>query len=210
MDGILIVYRNRNKPGNKFSDFVYADTDSVKFIGHAAAAFEEYNKARKADSIRNGAFARDPKGVVHYMGVYERETTYPVFKTCGPKKYAYEEYNKAGDREIHVTIAGVNKKKGAAELAKQPKGVDALEDGFIFVEAGSIAAKYNGKPEISHYTVDGREIDITSNVYLYSVPYTVGTLEEYKRILELSYIDIDRMAKILYNKLSSEDEEIDS
>ena len=209
MDGILLVYGNRNKKGNKFADFVYADTDSVKFIGHAAAAFEEYNKARKADSIRNGAYARDPKGVVHYMGVYEREATYPVFKTCGPKKYAYEEYNRAGDRELHVTIAGVNKKKGAAELAKHPKGVDALEDGFIFVEAGSTAAKYNGKPAISHYTVEGREIDITSNVYLYSVPYTVGTLEEYKRILELSYIDIDRMAKILYNRLSSEDEEID-
>lgn len=216
IEGIELVFKGktgeigagvngRTKTGNRFSDFVYCDTDSVKFIGHAAAAFEEYNKQRKRDSIQSGAYATDKNGKKHYMGVFERDGIYATFKGCGSKKYAYEEIDENGRKKLHVTIAGVNKKRGAAELAKAPRGIDSLQDGFIFANAGSIAAKYNGKPDLSSYEIDGKIIDISSNVYLYSVPYTVGTMEEYKRILELSYIDIDRMEKLLYNKLSAED-----
>ena len=43
-----------------------------------------------------------------------------------------------GQIELHITIAGVNKKKGAIEL-EQHGGLDAMQEGFTFVDAGGTA-----------------------------------------------------------------------
>ena len=90
--------------------FVYCDTDSVKYLDDVD--WSAYNKQREQDSARTEACATDPKGVTHYMGVYEQERTYSKFITMGAKKYAYQ-YE---DGKTHVTVAGVNKRKGGAEL----------------------------------------------------------------------------------------------
>ena len=37
---------------------------------------QAYNGLRIADSLESGAYAEDPNGIVHYMGVYESEGTY--------------------------------------------------------------------------------------------------------------------------------------
>lgn len=92
-------------------NYVYSDTDSVKYIktenDDIDKKFKDYNEQRIKDSIRNKAFATDPSGKTHYMGVFEFEEMYTEFKTLGAKKYVY----RTQDGKLHATIAGVNKKK---------------------------------------------------------------------------------------------------
>lgn len=176
----------------EFSDFVYCDTDSVKYLG--SADWTEYNARRIEDSKNNGAFATDRKGITHYMGVYEEEHTMDRFRTCGSKKYAYEI-----DGVLHVTIAGVDKKTGGRELAENG-GIDALKDGFVFREAGGLCAKYNDYPEHTSINIDGHILPIISNCYLCSSEYTLGTIELYKRILYMAKADLDRIERIMYNE----------
>lgn len=197
-EGIRLVTVNQSKPGPEFADFVYCDTDSVKYIGHAD--WTAYNAERIKDSTNSGAYAIDSKGKTHYMGVYEQEDDYDRFKTCGSKKYAYEI-----DGKLHVTIAGVAKKAGAAELAKHG-GLEALQDGFVFREAGGLCARYNDLPEVSSYRVEptwkdpGGLLKITANEFLSESEYTLGTMEEYKRIITMSKIEFERVIKILWKE----------
>lgn len=159
--------------------FVYCDTDSVKFIDDGKVSFNAYNESRKRTSKNNGGVAADPAGHEHYLGVYENEGTYKRFVTMGAKKYAYEDA--AGD--LHITVAGVSKKKGAAELA-QRGGLDAFKEGFIWYDAGGLESIYNDDPDIKEVDIDGHKLRISSNVFLRPSTYTLGITGEYARILE--------------------------
>ena len=159
------------------ADFIYCDTDSVKYIGEID--WDKYNEERIRDSLKSGAYATDPAGETHYMGVYEQEKDMAEFKTLGAKKYCFRE--KEG--KLQVTIAGVSKKKGGAEL-EQHGGLSAFRVGFKFVDAGGLEAVYNDVPEIKSYTVDGRMIPITKNVVLRPSTYTLGLAADYARLLE--------------------------
>ena len=159
--------------------FVYCDTDSVKFIDDGKVSFNAYNESRKRTSKENGGVAADPAGHKHYLGVYENEGTYKRFCTMGAKKYAYED----GNGELHITVAGVSKYKGAQELA-QRGGLDAFKEGFIWYDAGGLESIYNDDPEIKEVNIDGHKLQISSNVFLRPSTYTLGITGEYARILE--------------------------
>lgn len=153
-------------------DFVYADTDSVKFLGEHD--FSGFNAEAKARSIKHGAFAKDPAGNTHYMGVYEDEGIYEEFKTMGAKKYAYRKDGKLG-----VTISGVGKKLGAEEL-EEAGGLPAMKEGFTFKKAGGQQAIYNDNPEGLVYN----GVKVTSNVALIESEYTLGITAEYADLLK--------------------------
>ena len=159
--------------------FVYCDTDSVKFIDDGEVSFNSYNESRKRTSMENGGVAEDPAGHKHYLGVYENEGISPRFCTLGAKKYAYEDA--AG--ELHITVAGVSKYKGAQELA-QRGGLDAFKEGFVWYDAGGIESVYNDDPDIKEVDIDGHKLQISSNVLLRPATYTLGITGEYARILE--------------------------
>lgn len=161
------------------AEFIYTDTDSVKYTGHAD--FSRYNARCISNSEKNGAFAVDQAGNMHYMGVFENEGTAREFKTYGAKKYCYTDDNGI----LHLTVAGVIKDKGARELEKHG-GINAFNLNFTFIEGGGLEAIYNDDPEIKTYTVDGHTIDITSNVVLRDSVYTLGITEEYEELLRLS------------------------
>lgn len=183
--------RYRLEEGIRFAGrhFVYCDTDSVKYVGEID--WEEYNNKRKQDSIKNNAYATDPNGVTHYMGVYEFEGTYEVFKTLGAKKYCFIKNGK-----LDLTLAGVSKdvwgkdkdgkkylKKvgGASELIKHG-GIEAFEEGFVFKESGGTDLLYNDAPDMV-YTVDGHEIVITPNIVITQGFYTLGITLEYAELI---------------------------
>lgn len=172
--------RYRLQEGIKLAgeNFVYCDTDSVKYIGDID--WTAYNKQREKDSKASGAFATDPKGITHYMGVYEADGEYAEFKTLGAKKYAYN-YELGG--ETHVTIAGVTKKKGGKELDENG-GLKAFSPGFTFVKAGGTEAIYNDDPEIKTVVRDGKQIDITPNIVIKDSTYTLGITAEYASLLK--------------------------
>lgn len=157
--------------------FVYCDTDSVKYIGELD--FTSFNAKKKRRSEENGAVATDPKGIRHYLGVMEHDADYIEFATMGAKKYAY----RYPDGTLGITIAGVNKTKGAAELEKAG-GLKAFKEGFVFKEAGGTESIYNDNPEIKSLVREGREIPITANLFIKESEYTLGITAEYARILE--------------------------
>lgn len=157
--------------------FVYCDTDSVKYLG--SIDFDSFNAKKKRRSEENGAVATDPAGVKHYLGVMEHDADYSEFATMGAKKYAY----RYPDGKLGITIAGVNKSKGADEL-EAAGGLSAFKEGFVFKKAGGTESIYNDVPAVDHIIREGREIPITSNLYIKDSEYTLGVTGEYYRILQ--------------------------
>ena len=172
--------RYRLEEGIKLAgdQFVYCDTDCVKYVQHID--WNPYNAKRIKDSIANGAYADDPSGERHYMGVYEQEKTDQRFKTLGAKKYAFEQ-----DGKTYITVAGVNKKLGGKELERFG-GLDAFNEGFIFREAGGMESVYNDEP-YGYVNIDGHELYVGTNVLLRDSTYSLGITDEYRRILEKCY-----------------------
>lgn len=161
--------------------FIYTDTDSVKFTGNVD--FSEYNKLHIKLSKEIGAVARDITGEVHYIGVLEREKDMLEFCTQGAKKYAYV----TEDGKLHLTCAGVNKKKGVEELAS----LKWFKDGFIFGDAAGLEAHYNDHPTIKYHKVNGHKVRIYSNIYLAESTYTLSKTVKYKELLaKLEYIGV--------------------
>ena len=182
-DGIDIVTKNGTEPFN----FIYSDTDSIKYVGDVD--FTEYNNAVEQEAIKNNAYASDDKGVVHFMGVYEDED-YKLpnrFKTMGAKKYVLEDENK----KLHITIAGVNKHLGGEELGK----LENFKEGFIFNKAGGTESVFNDNIDIYYLTLEGKRLHITDNLVIRDSTYTLGITAEYKAILdglvEIKYSDHD-------------------
>lgn len=172
--------RYRLEEGIKLAgdQFVYCDTDCVKYVRDID--WRAYNAQRIKDSTANGAFADDPSGERHYMGVYEQEKTDQRFKTLGAKKYAFEQ-----DGKTYITVAGVNKRLGGKELERYG-GLDAFNEGFIFREAGGMESVYNDEP-YGYVNIDGHELYVGTNVLLRDSTYSLGITDEYRRILEKCY-----------------------
>ena len=164
--------------GNRF---VYCDTDSVKYIGEID--FTSFNARKQRRSQDSGAVATDPKGVKHYLGVMEHDADYSEFITMGAKKYAY----RYPDGKLGITIAGVNKKKGAEEL-EAAGGLKQFKEGFTFYKAGGTESIYNDHPAVDHLIREGRTIRLTSNLFIKDSTYTLGVTAEYARILQRAEI----------------------
>ena len=109
----------------------------------------------------------------------EHDADYSEFATMGAKKYAY----RYPDGTLGITIAGVNKRKGAEEL-EAAGGLEAFKEGFVFRKAGGTESIYNDEPETDKLIREGKEISITSNLYIKDSEYTLGVTGEYARILQ--------------------------
>ena len=162
------------------ADPIYCDTDSVKYIGDVD--FTQFNKERENRARKHGGFAVDTSGQTHYLGVMEPDGEYDEFITLGAKKYAFSEHGKIG-----ITVAGVNKKKGAEELTAAG-GLKRFKEGFVFRKAGGTESKYNDHPEIEYINREGHDLKITANVYISDSEYTLGITGEYRRIIERANI----------------------
>lgn len=177
-------------------NFIYADTDSVKYIGDLDIT--DFNNKRILEAIKRGAYAKDNKGVLHYIGVYENEG-YSLpnrFSTLGAKKYVLED----SDKKLHITIAGVNKKKGAKELQK----IENFKEGFIFKDAGGTESIFNDNIDMT-VNIEGHDLIIRDNIVIRDSTYTLGLTAEYLDILkgciEIKYSDYNILG---YYKLKKE------
>ena len=173
------------------SPFVYADTDSVKCTD--ALDFSRFNNQRIRDAKRSGAWGLDSEGAAHYMGVFESEGKYDLFKTLGAKRYC----SVRGDK-IEITIAGVPKKAGSAELARKG-GIEALDFDFVFNESGKSGASYDDKIDVLIH-VDGHDLRITPNVTIVDVAYSMTVTQNYYELLFLCQSYLDSIDYSDYNK----------
>lgn len=190
------------------NNFVYADTDSCKYIKSESISYEDYNNRRKSASLAHGACAVDPNGIMHYMGVAETEGEYYQFLTWGAKKYASQDEQ----GHINITIAGVrkNSSKNAAGEIVEWGGGDELEEagglvkfapGFVFRKSGGLESVYNDHV-CKTISVDGHVLKITRNVCLRPSTYAVGITNKYADLLEAlqnSYISVDADRNLCYN-----------
>lgn len=176
-------------------NLVYVDTDSCKYLGEVD--FSGYNAARIAECEKSGAYATDPKGVTHYMGVYENETANGKmrrFTTLGAKKYAYED----ASGKLHITVSGVGKKSGAAELAESG-GLEAFQPGFVFHRSGKTESVYNDERKPLITNIDGHMVTITRNVVIRDTTYTLSTTDDYADLLNVSSNMLNKVHKFWRN-----------
>lgn len=163
---------------------VYWDTDSCKYLG--GIDLTAYNQQRIADSTASGAWADDPKGVRHYMGVFEYEGTYDRFISNGSKSYVYEDAD-----GLHVTISGVNKKIGPKEL-EAAGGIDAYKPGFIFRAAGGTESKYNDLTR-EVIEIEGHKLELGPNIYISPSTYKIGRIPEHGEVLHDPIFDDEEL-----------------
>lgn len=106
------------------NDYVYSDTDSVKFINREKHQeyFKRYNEditnqlktmCDKKGFDYNDLAPKTVQGVSKPLGVWDDDGFYEYFKTLGAKRYVLIENGK-----FKTTIAGLGKKAGADYLLK--------------------------------------------------------------------------------------------
>lgn len=159
-------------------DLVYIDTDSVKFTNYKRhkADIDKLNDQLQKDAEHHGAFADDPAGIRHYMGVFEYDGKYNRLKTLGAKKYVVDI-----DGKCYSTIAGVSKAAGQAYFTKN--GLQAFKIGAVIENSGHLVAYYNDD-EIHDITVDGCRMQTASNIALIDDTYTIGVTGDYLSLIQ--------------------------
>lgn len=176
-EGIRLVH---DTPG---AEFIYTDTDSVKYTGEVD--WSDINQERIRESEISEAYADDPKGIRHYMGVFESEGTYPEFATLGAKKYAYRD----SSGKLHITIAGVRKTEGAEEL-EQSGGLKAFlspadpEDPkpYVFTSGGGTMIKYNDTVR-DWRRLEKKKLFLTPCATISNIEKTLSITHEYYDLL---------------------------
>ena len=159
------------------NDYVYSDTDSVKFINGEKHRefFNQYNetikrKCRRASEYHNlpmSLFSPVTKeGKVKTIGLFEYEGTYTAFKTLGAKRYMIKEEKgfKYGDEIIpySLTVSGLSKTEAIPYLYHK-YGDDIMD---MFKDGMYIPPDYTGKNTHTYldYEQEGFVTDYLGNV----------------------------------------------
>lgn len=157
-------------------DTVYGDTDSVKFIGDHAKDFQRLNEEWLALCDNNDIpVSVTVNGKTTTLGVWEQEKTADQFVFLGAKKYAYTINGK-----IYITVAGLNKEKGAKWLANNG-GLDAFQiDTEIPPKfSGRTTSYYIDVDEPYELTINGETFVTGSAIAAVPTTYKFGVTEEY-------------------------------
>lgn len=140
------------------NDYVYSDTDSVKFINlnKNQYIFDNYNKSVKEKLLQVSRELNIPieqfkpktiKGVKKMLGVFDYEGTFKKFKTLGAKRYMYLD----DKNELHITVAGLSKKASKYLIEKY-----GIKKAFTMFRKGMIIpAEYAGR--MTHIYLDGKD-----------------------------------------------------
>lgn len=171
----------------------YCDTDSIKLLqGYDKNIIDNYNKSvlkrlktvsDKLDIPFERFAPKDSKGNTRMLGVFDDDGHYKRFITQGAKKYCVEQYNKDGDLELKITVAGVPK-AGAKCLNK----IEDFRDDFVFTPdvTNKNGLIYNEEQEPTTIT------DYQGNIYtvtdktgccLIPVTYVLGKSYDYDTLL---------------------------
>ena len=125
----------------------------------------------------------DPQGKVHHyqLGIWEKEKTYESFKSLGAKKYAY---TYKGDPNLHITVAGLSKSKGAEWLTKHGGMKKFRKDTLIPAgSSGRTVSCYIDYNEPYELYFKGEKIRTGSAIAIYETSYTFSITSEYAELL---------------------------
>lgn len=168
-------------------DFVYGDTDSVKYLNPEkyAAEFDRYNQiwVRYASQCGVGISAITKKGDVQTLGVLDQEKTAKRFVTLGAKKYVYEDQ----DDKLHITIAGVPKEQGAAMLGC----LENFKPGFVFrvPDDADLEDRQRWKKMLTYrddlnedFEIDGHALHLGTCIAMTRTEYELDITPEYSML----------------------------
>ena len=183
-------------------DYVYSDTDSVKFTNPEKYEvwFEQYNKMvdmklQRVVSIHRGFTMGDFKpvdpttGEIASLGHFEVDGYYKRFKTIGAKMYLAE----TQDEELEVTVSGLNKNQGREYLIEHSENnAQAFE---LFNNKMTIPKEHSGK--MTHKYIDrehiievtdyqGKTVTVTalSGIHMEGSEFTIDKVKIAQRELE--------------------------
>ena len=163
-------------------DYLYSDTDSVKFINPTshqqyfdaanAAIIQELQNACTHQGLDPARIApKNRKGKACPLGVWDYDGDYQFFKTLGAKRYMYtaleeimvDEYDDDGPtgrtigtgyytETLHTTVAGLSKKQF-------PKFLATTDDPYATFDIDlNVPEEYTGK--LTHTYIDDKHIMI--------------------------------------------------
>ena len=180
---------------NMKDDYIYSDTDSVKFINYDKYKpfINKYN-SNLLNKVKNMCdyykldFNRlSPKtkdGVVKPIGIWELDGQYTRFKTLGAKRYLVEFNNE----DVVMTVAGLSKTNGIEYLKRNSK--DNTEVFNKFNDEMYIPSEQTGKmthtyidvemnTPILDYTGIETDVKVLSSVHLEKVDFTLSISKQY-------------------------------
>ncbi len=160
----------------KGCEYLYCDTDSVKFIGDYPDFSKEYNRMTLKKMLRACEFhhidlsrmmPKTREGKVKPLGFFELDGHYKKAKFLGAKRYMVEYADdkrngkKAGKTEI--TVAGLNKEKGAEYIKTLPDPFKA------FCNELTVPKEYSGRQVATYIDeiISGTITDYLGNTGMY-------------------------------------------
>ena len=176
-------------------DYIYSDTDSVKFINYDAhkAWFEEYNKQinnkmEKACQVMGlnieDTRPKTVKGKEKPLGVWDFDGHYLRFKTLGAKRYLVENE----DHSIKCTIAGANKKQASIFISEQEDPFEFFNDKMCIDEehSGRLVHTYLDSPfsfEVKDYLGNDYKGTELSGIHMSKSEYNLKLSPIYSALL---------------------------
>ena len=185
-------------------DYVYCDTDSIKFLNMDAhkAYIDDYNRniIRKCtecleywDLDPAMLAPKNQKGVEKQIGIWDYEGRYDYFKTLGCKRYLTYK-----DGEFDLTCAGLPTKPGLNALLADGTNVQQVFNKFnqefkvMAPDAGKLGHAYVDKSfEYSGVDKNGNYDRITyrSCCVLFDIDFTINFAELYQLYLD-NYVGV--------------------
>lgn len=191
------------------NDYIYADTDSVKFINYEKHKdyFEYYNTLvdeKMLEASKEVGFnvedvrPRTVKGIEKPLGHWDFDGHYKRFKTLGAKRYMVEYDND----EMSLTVSGVNKKTAMPWFKHTFKtntnifkafDEDLLipgeynDNGVMKPASGKMIVKYYDTPfsiEVKDYLGNKANVSENSYIFMERTSYAVGISAAFKKFLE--------------------------
>lgn len=159
---------------NLGSDYIYSDTDSVKFINAETHKqyFDDYNnlvklKLQRTAQVNNIDFnlfqPETIKGIKKLIGVWDYDGHYKTFKALRAKCYLYT----TDDNIIHATVAGCGKNNITGYLEKQYKTEEEIYNHF----SNGLIVPPDATGKLTHTYIDnemvGSVTDYKGNTYNY-------------------------------------------
>lgn len=183
------------------NDYVYSDTDSVKFLNYEKHTeyINRYNldverKLKKMCKFRQIEFERlkpkTIKGVEKMIGVWDFEGIYTHFKTLGAKRYLVRSKK---DEKLHLTVAGLSKQNGVEYMLRicnnDYEKVFANFNDDLYIpenETGKHTHTYIDSPitsMITDYQNNVVEVTALSGVHLSPCEFTLSISQQYSKFL---------------------------
>lgn len=110
----------------KKGQWIYSDTDSCFGFNWDTDQIRKYNSDRIQLMKDRGYEGIEHNGRVYHLGIAELDKTCTEFKGIHSKCYCYRD---KGEGKLHITVAGVPKKKGVKCLDND---IDKFKTGFVF------------------------------------------------------------------------------